>query len=432
MSTETLAIHVSLPFLLVVALAYAAEALRRLADERTAHERLAIEAERKRIAFELHDSAKQRLHAAHLLVTSLLGRVPEPLEQTVARAAVELESAASDMDTSLAELRSPLEGRRLDEALRARVDELARDGGPRIDVHGEAPDLSALVGAHAYRIASEALTNALRHADATGIDITFSRPPGLLRVSVRDDGRGLPEQGRAGSHRPVGDGEPGGHDRRPPHRHLGQCDRYADRTGHPVYPPRRNTMIRIVVVDDHPALRAGLQTVLESEPGIVYAGESNGDEESLWPLLRRVEPDLMLLDYHLPKGDGLQLCYRIKQHIPSPKVVIFSAYASPELMLPATLARADGLMNKGVAARELFENLRRINKGERLIGEPSAAVLRETLARIPEEDRALTGMLLDGASEAEVARTCGLAVKDVRHVVHRTLSTLRHSAPVSG
>jgi DNA-binding NarL/FixJ family response regulator len=191
-------------------------------------------------------------------------------------------------------------------------------------------------------------------------------------------------------------------------------------------------MIRVVVIDDHPALRAGLQTVLESEPGIVYAGESNGDEESVWPLLRRVEPDLVLLDYHLPKGDGLQVCYRIKQHIPAPKVIIFSAYASPDLMLPALLARADGLMNKGVAARELFETVRRVNKGERLVGEPSAAVLRETLARIPAEDRALTGMLLDGASEAEVARTTGLATKDVRHIVQRTLSSLRHSAPIAG
>ena len=79
-STETLAIHVSLPFILVVALAYAAEALRRLSVERSARERLAIEAERKRIAWELHDSAKQRLHAAHLLVTSLQGRVPDALD----------------------------------------------------------------------------------------------------------------------------------------------------------------------------------------------------------------------------------------------------------------------------------------------------------------------------------------------------------------
>jgi DNA-binding NarL/FixJ family response regulator len=191
-------------------------------------------------------------------------------------------------------------------------------------------------------------------------------------------------------------------------------------------------MIRVVVVDDHPALRAGLQTVLESEPGIVYAGESSGDEESLWPLLRRVEPDLILLDYHLPRGDGLQLCYRIKQHVPAPRVIIFSAYSSPELMLPARLAHADGLMNKGVGARELFETIRRVAKGDQLIGEPSAAVLRETLARIPEEDRALAGMLLDGATEADVARTTRQDLKDVRHAVQRTLSTLRQSAPVAG
>lgn len=191
-------------------------------------------------------------------------------------------------------------------------------------------------------------------------------------------------------------------------------------------------MIRVVVVDDHPALRAGLQTVLDSEPGIVFAGESSGEEENLWPVLKRVEPDLILLDYHLPHGDGLQLCYRIKQQIPSPKVVIFSAYATPDLVIPSQLAHADGLVNKGIGARELFETIRRVSKGERLIGEPSAAILREALARIPEADRALAGMLLDGATEPEVARTTGLQVKDVRHAVHRMLSALRHSAPVAG
>jgi signal transduction histidine kinase len=185
--------------MLVVSLAYAAEAMRRLAAERSARERLAIEAERKRIAWELHDSAKQRLHAAHLLVTSLQGRVPQPLAPTVARAAIELESAASDMDTSLAELRSPLEGRRLDEAIRARAAEIAPEGHPRIKVRGDAPDLPPLVGAHAYRIASEALTNALRHADASEIDVTFTHRAGRLLVSVRDDGRGLPDQARPGA-----------------------------------------------------------------------------------------------------------------------------------------------------------------------------------------------------------------------------------------
>jgi DNA-binding NarL/FixJ family response regulator len=191
-------------------------------------------------------------------------------------------------------------------------------------------------------------------------------------------------------------------------------------------------MIRIIVVDDHPALRAGLQTVLQSEPGIVFAGESSGEEESLWPLLRRVEPDLILLDYHLPKGDGMQLCYRIKQQVPAPRVIIFSAYASPELVLAGRLAKADAIISKGLGARDLFEAIRRVNAGEKLVGEPSAAALYDAQAAIAEDDRAIVGMLLDGATENEIARTLGRDVKDVRHVVQRTLSALRHNAPVAG
>ena len=191
-------------------------------------------------------------------------------------------------------------------------------------------------------------------------------------------------------------------------------------------------MIRVVVVDDHPALRAGLQTVLESEPGIVYAGESDGAEESLWPLLRRVGPDVVLLDYHLPKGDGLQLCYRIKQQVPTPGVIIFSAYASPDMMLAAQLAKADAVLNKGVGARELFETVRGVATGRQLVADPSVTALQEAHAHIADDDRALVGMLLDGTTENEVARVLCITVADVRHAVQRTLSVLRHNAPISG
>ncbi len=200
-ATETLAIHLALPFLLTGSLAYAASALRRLAAERSERERLAIEAERRRIAWELHDSAKQRLHAAHLLVSSLQGRIPEHLEPTVGRASVELESAASDMDTSLAELRSPLEGRPLDVALRNRAAQLTPEPGPVITVRGAAPPLTPLVSAHVYRICCEAITNALRHADATTIDVSIEARDGVLRLRVVDDGRGLSD---VGSHHGTG------------------------------------------------------------------------------------------------------------------------------------------------------------------------------------------------------------------------------------
>jgi DNA-binding NarL/FixJ family response regulator len=190
-------------------------------------------------------------------------------------------------------------------------------------------------------------------------------------------------------------------------------------------------MIRVVIVDDHPALRAGLHAVLDAEPGIVFAGESGGDEESLWPAINRSRPDLILLDYHLPRGDGMQLCYRIKHHVPAPRVIVFSAYASPTLALPARLAQADGLLAKDVGARDLFHAIRAVYGGERLIPPISATVLEEAFERLDPEHHALIGMLLDGTSEADVAETLGFERRDVRNAVHRILHALRLDIPTA-
>ena len=196
-ASETLAIHLALPFGLVVGLAYASAVLRELRVERARRERLAIERERQRIAWELHDSAKQRIHAAHLLVTTQSGRGDAESRPLIERAAVELESASAELDTSLAELRSPLQGRPLEEALQARAHELATADGPRISVRGSAPELPPLVAAHAYRIGCEALTNALRHADASTVEVVVDRGPIGVRLRVCDDGKGMPEQRRS-------------------------------------------------------------------------------------------------------------------------------------------------------------------------------------------------------------------------------------------
>jgi signal transduction histidine kinase len=110
---------------------------------------------------------------------------------------VELESASAELDTSLAELRSPLQGRPLEEALKPRARELATADGPRISVRGSAPELPPLVAAHAYRIGCEALTNALGHADASTVEVVVEHGPTGVRLRVCDDGKGMPEQRRS-------------------------------------------------------------------------------------------------------------------------------------------------------------------------------------------------------------------------------------------
>ena len=189
-SSETFAIHLALPALIVSGLAYAADVLRRLDRERERSAELGLQAERRRIAWELHDSAKQRVHAAHLLLTSLSGG--QDGDPRVRQAIVELESAGAEMDTTLAGLRSPLAGRPLHEALAARAAELTVAGGPRVEVRGSARPLAEPLGTHAYRVGVEAMTNAVRHARATRVRAQVSNRAGRLVVDVCDDGTGLP------------------------------------------------------------------------------------------------------------------------------------------------------------------------------------------------------------------------------------------------
>jgi signal transduction histidine kinase len=103
------------------------------------------------------------------------------------------------MQTSVAELRTPLDGRPLGEIVAQRARELATVTPADIRVEGHAPILPPLVAVHATRIAGEALTNAVRHSGAQRISVKLGGSRKLLRIIVRDDGRGLPDELRPGS-----------------------------------------------------------------------------------------------------------------------------------------------------------------------------------------------------------------------------------------
>ena len=196
---ETIATHLMVPLVVVVALAYATDVLERLRDERLRSERFAVESERQRIAWELHDSAKQRVHAAHLVLSALQGQVSGAQAQLVGHALGELRAAGADMDTSVAELRTPLEGRPVQRLLEERAAELGPVSEAEITVQGALGELPAHIAAHVYRIGAEALTNAVRHGAARHVDVILARNGTSATIEVRDDGRGLATTRRPGS-----------------------------------------------------------------------------------------------------------------------------------------------------------------------------------------------------------------------------------------
>jgi DNA-binding NarL/FixJ family response regulator len=187
-------------------------------------------------------------------------------------------------------------------------------------------------------------------------------------------------------------------------------------------------LIRILLVDDHPALRAGLTAVLRAEPGLVPLGTAASEEE-LWPALNRTKPDVVVLDYHVPPADGLQLCRRIKRTLPPPAVLLYSAYADASLMVPARLAGADGVINKGAPANELYDAIRTVARGDSVLPPVSRELLDDAQGRLDPEDLPILMMALDGTPDGEIAKTLRLPGEELTRRLDRMLAALKVEVP---
>ena len=116
-------------------------------------------------------------------------------------------------------------------------------------------------------------------------------------------------------------------------------------------------MIRVLVVDDHPVLRAGLEAVLRSEPGFVCVGTA-GDGHELLAALRRTRPDVVLLDWRLGGEDGVALCRTLRAETAPPEVVLYTASCDEDLIVAAAAAGAHAVVEKGADIDQLFDALR--------------------------------------------------------------------------
>lgn len=189
-------------------------------------------------------------------------------------------------------------------------------------------------------------------------------------------------------------------------------------------------MIRILLVDDHPAMRAGLTGVLTAEPGLApLAAIASADE--LEPALTRTRPDVVLMDYHLPGSDGLVLCRQIKRQMPPPAVLIYSAYADAQLAIPAILAGADGLLHKGATAPELYAAIRAVAQGDRVMPPVPAPLIDAASSCLEPHDLPVLGMRLNGTSVEDIAATLRCDVVDVARGLDRMLTRLRVKVPTA-
>ena len=160
--------------------------------------------------------------------------------------------------------------------------------------------------------------------------------------------------------------------------------------------------MRVVVIDDHEAVLAGLERVLSRAPGVDIVA-ALADDDRLPALVAARSVDVVILDYDLERGDGLMACLRIKQHAAPPAVALYSGYAGPSLAVAAAVAQADALVGKAQPVGDLLAAVRQLAGGQRLLPALACDLREAAAARLAGEDLAVMAMLLDGARLADIA-----------------------------
>ncbi|MHB8573344.1 MAG: response regulator transcription factor [Candidatus Dormibacteria bacterium] len=125
-------------------------------------------------------------------------------------------------------------------------------------------------------------------------------------------------------------------------------------------------MLRVLIVDDHPAMLEGLSRILQSEPDIQVAGTAN-NLRSATEAARALSPNLVLMDLHLPDGSGADAAREIRELAPAPRVLMLTATATEDALVQAVYAGCDGFVSKSETPGELLDAVRRVARGERVI-----------------------------------------------------------------
>jgi DNA-binding NarL/FixJ family response regulator len=172
------------------------------------------------------------------------------------------------------------------------------------------------------------------------------------------------------------------------------------------------TPIRCLVVDDHPAILAGLRGLLASEPDfdVVDALDS---AEAAAERAEQVRLDVAIVDYQLPGHSGLWLSRKLKRLPEPPAVLIYSAFSDYMLAAACVVAEADGLLSKSALGTDLYTAIRRAANGTSRLP-PVAPTLADGLRRrFDSMEQAIFGLLLAGIGRDEIARTLHIDTTEI-------------------
>jgi len=184
--------------------------------------------------------------------------------------------------------------------------------------------------------------------------------------------------------------------------------------------------IRLLIVDDHEVVRAGLRALLAGTGGIAVVGDAGSVTEAVREAAR-LAPDVILMDLRLPDGSGIDACREILSDSPQARILFLTSYSDEQAVMSTVLAGAAGYVLKDIGHRALVDAIHATAAGRPIldprITEPVVRQVRKAEALSRQEQRVLA-LVVDGRTNKEIGAALGLSDKTVKNYLSNAFQKL--------
>ena len=183
--------------------------------------------------------------------------------------------------------------------------------------------------------------------------------------------------------------------------------------------------IRVLAVDDHQLIRAGIATLLLTESDIELVGEATNGGEAI-AKFRECRPDVTLMDLQMPQTDGFDAIIAIRNEFPEARIIVLTTYTGDAQAIRAIKAGAQAYLLKSLLYKELIQTIRTVHAGRRAIAPAIAAQIAEHSGEeslTPKETEVLR-LIAAGNANKQIAAQLSITEETVKSRVKNILSKL--------